>query len=123
MRSSGLMVLMRSKEVSYGCRAMVIGKLISLCKVIGKLIKSIKIISRFEDIIEVIHIGGSDGNEQTLYATMELNSPAMIPGILTEGVYGTKYTINGKHVWARKFIPSHKSYNNNLLSHSYGNLF
>ena len=49
---------------------------------------------RFGDIIEAIHMGGSGGNEQTLYATMKLNSPAMIPGILTEGVYRTKYTIN-----------------------------
>ncbi|KAF8055516.1 hypothetical protein N665_1292s0013 [Sinapis alba] len=77
---------------------------------------------RFGEIIVAINMGGAGENEQTLYATMELNCASRIPDILTEGIYRTKFTINGKHVWARKFIPSHKP-TNSLLSYSYGNFF
>ncbi|KAL0856834.1 hypothetical protein Bca101_061988 [Brassica carinata] len=65
---------------------------------------------RFGEIIEVIYMGGAGGNGQTLYATMELNSASQFPETLT------KYNINGKHVWARKFIPNHKSSSSLLLS-------
>ncbi|CAH8328001.1 unnamed protein product [Eruca vesicaria subsp. sativa] len=73
----------------------------------------------FGEIIVAIHMGGAGANEQTLYATMELNSPAMIPQILIAGLDRTKFIINGKHVWARRFIPSHKPSSNNLLSRSF----
>ncbi|XP_018443311.1 uncharacterized protein LOC108815158 [Raphanus sativus] len=64
---------------------------------------------RFGEIIEAIHMGGAGRTGQTLYAAaMVLNSPAMIPAIIMEGISTTKFSINGKHVWARKFIPSHK---------------
>ncbi|KAF2570019.1 hypothetical protein F2Q70_00006352 [Brassica cretica] len=62
---------------------------------------------RFGEIVEAIHMGGAGENEQTLYATMQLSSVSKVPEILTED--RTQYIINGKHVWARKFIPSHKS--------------
>ncbi|KAF3503868.1 hypothetical protein F2Q69_00045080 [Brassica cretica] len=62
---------------------------------------------RFGEIVEAIHMGGAGENEQTLYATMQLSSVSKVPDILTED--RTQYIINGKHVWARKFIPSHKS--------------
>ncbi|XP_018443312.1 uncharacterized protein LOC108815160 [Raphanus sativus] len=79
---------------------------------------------RFGDMIEAIHMGGTEGTGQNLYATMLLNSPSKIPEILMEGVFRTKYTINGKHVWARKFIPSHKSSSKkNRYLHSHGNYF
>lgn len=60
---------------------------------------------------------GVEGNDQALYARLVLNSAAKIPEIVSDGISRTKYTINGKHVWARKYIP--KSSINNL-SPSYG---
>ncbi|CAA7031492.1 unnamed protein product [Microthlaspi erraticum] len=68
---------------------------------------------RFGDIIEAIYMPGVEGNEQqALYARMVLHSAAKIPEIVTTGITRTKYTINGKHVWARKFIPNLKAANN-----------
>lgn len=73
---------------------------------------------RFGDIIEAIHMPGMEGNEQALFAKMVLHSAVKIPEIVTTGITRTKYIINGKHVWARKFIPNAKSANN--LSPSFG---
>ncbi|KAL0735955.1 hypothetical protein Bca4012_012165 [Brassica carinata] len=79
---------------------------------------------RFGEIIEAIKMGGAGGDGQTLYATMELTCASYVPEILSQGVYRTKYSINGKHVWARKFIPSHKkSSKSRLLSDSYEDFF
>ncbi|CAF2348187.1 hypothetical protein BRARA_J02076 [Brassica rapa] len=78
---------------------------------------------RFGGIVEAIRMGGAEVNEQTLYATMELSSASRVPDILIEGVYMTKYIINGKHAWARKFIPSRKSSSKHRSRHSYGNFF
>jgi len=61
---------------------------------------------------------GGEGNEQALYAKMVLHSAAMIPEIVSDGIERNKYTINGKHVWARKYIP--RSSINNNLAPSYG---
>ncbi|KAL0843048.1 hypothetical protein Bca101_016293 [Brassica carinata] len=58
---------------------------------------------RHGDIIEAIHMGAGGGYGQALYATMVLHSAAKIQEILNGGVFSTKFTINGKHVWARKF--------------------
>lgn len=68
---------------------------------------------RFGDIVEAIHMGGVGGKDQALYARMVLRSAAKIPEIVSddEGCR-TKFTINGKHVKARKFIPNYKSFNN-----------
>ncbi|CAN7068284.1 unnamed protein product [Brassica rapa subsp. trilocularis] len=78
---------------------------------------------RFGGIVEAIRMGGAGVDEQTLYATMELSSASRVPDILIEGVYMTKYIINGKHVWARKFIPSHRSSSKHRSRHSHGNFF
>lgn len=43
-----------------------------------------------------------EGDEQPLYAKMVARSPAVIDGIV-EG-NKAKYSINGKHVWARKYV-------------------
>ncbi|EOA22855.1 hypothetical protein CARUB_v10003585mg [Capsella rubella] len=67
---------------------------------------------RFGEIIEAIIMPGGEGNEQALYAKMVLHSAALIPEIVSDAVTRTKYTINGKHVWARKYIP--RSSLNNL---------
>ncbi|XP_010424084.2 PREDICTED: uncharacterized protein LOC104709120, partial [Camelina sativa] len=60
---------------------------------------------RFGEIIEAIIMPPGEGNEQALYAKMVLHSAAMIPEIVSDEVTRTKYIINGKHVWARKYIP------------------
>ncbi|KAL1192882.1 hypothetical protein V5N11_013267 [Cardamine amara subsp. amara] len=65
---------------------------------------------RFGDIIEAILMPGV-GHEQVLYATMVLRSAAMVPEILSSEEIKNKFTIKGKHVWARKFIPK---YSNNI---------
>ncbi|XP_010495181.1 PREDICTED: uncharacterized protein LOC104772243 [Camelina sativa] len=59
----------------------------------------------FGEIIEAIIMPAGEGNEQALYAKMVLHSAAMIPEIASDAVTRTKYIINGKHVWARKYIP------------------
>ncbi|ESQ41309.1 hypothetical protein EUTSA_v10015793mg [Eutrema salsugineum] len=61
---------------------------------------------RFGEIIESIHMPGVEGNGQALYAKMVLHSASKIPEIVENGGdTKTKFTINGKHVWARKFLP------------------
>ncbi|CAH2072835.1 unnamed protein product [Thlaspi arvense] len=73
---------------------------------------------RYGEIIEAIEMGGKEGNEQVLYAKMVLRSAATIPEIVENGGdTRNKFTINGKHVWARKFIPRSSM---NLLPPSYG---
>ncbi|KAJ0229055.1 hypothetical protein HA466_0319390 [Hirschfeldia incana] len=67
---------------------------------------------RFGDIVEAIHMGGVGGKDQALYARLVLRSAAKIPEILNGEGCRTKFTINGKHVKARKFIPNYKSVNN-----------
>ncbi|XP_050220062.1 uncharacterized protein LOC126670392 [Mercurialis annua] len=43
-------------------------------------------------------------NEQALFARIVFRSPVTIPSILN-GEDKAKFYINGKHVWARKFVP------------------
>ena len=63
--------------------------------------------------MEAIHMGGVGGKDlQALYARMVLRSAAKIPEIVKDEACPTKFTINGKHVKARKFIPIRKSVNN-----------
>ena len=58
-------------------------------------------------------MGGVGGKDlQALYARMVLRSAAKIPEIVKDEACPTKFTINGKHVKARKFIPIRKSVNN-----------
>ncbi|CAH2072834.1 unnamed protein product [Thlaspi arvense] len=74
---------------------------------------------RYGEVIEAIEMGGKVGDEEVLYAKMVLQSAATIPEILDNGgdSRNRKFTINGKHVWARKFSPRSS---NNLLPPSYG---
>ncbi|CAH8325108.1 unnamed protein product [Eruca vesicaria subsp. sativa] len=64
---------------------------------------------RFGEIVEAINMANEGGR----YATMVLRSAAKIPEIVNDGVDKTKFIINGKFVWAQKFIPNHKSVNYN----------
>ncbi|KAF3541844.1 hypothetical protein F2Q69_00018758 [Brassica cretica] len=62
----------------------------------------------FGDIVEAIHMGGVKRKDQAMYACMVLRSAAKIPEIVSDGLDRTKFTINGKYFWARRFIPNHK---------------
>lgn len=55
------------------------------------------------------------GREQALYAKILLLSAAMIQEIVSGGEILNKFTLNGKNVWAQKFIPS----SSNNISPSY----
>ncbi|KAK3040353.1 hypothetical protein RJ639_026758 [Escallonia herrerae] len=44
--------------------------------------------------------------DQALFARIVFSSPTFIELIL-DGVVKAKFTINGKHVWMRKFVPKH----------------
>ncbi|XP_057784523.1 uncharacterized protein LOC131001905 [Salvia miltiorrhiza] len=57
---------------------------------------------KFGDFIEDLMMQEVEGDEQPLYAKMVARTPAVIDGIV-EG-NKAKYSINGKHVWARKYV-------------------
>ncbi|XP_042023961.1 uncharacterized protein LOC121771246 isoform X2 [Salvia splendens] len=57
---------------------------------------------RFGDFIEDVIMQEVEADEQPLYAKMVAKSAAVIDGIV-EG-NKAKYSINGKHVWARKYV-------------------
>ncbi|KAI3470431.1 hypothetical protein Pfo_027094 [Paulownia fortunei] len=57
---------------------------------------------RFGDFIENLIMQEVGEDEQVLYARMVARSAAVIDGIV--GGSKAKYAINGKHVWARKYV-------------------
>ncbi|KAL5768520.1 hypothetical protein ACOSP7_015065 [Xanthoceras sorbifolium] len=58
----------------------------------------------YGDCIESLHMQEVQPNEQSLFARIIFCSASTIDVILN-GVAKAKFTINGKHVWARKFVP------------------
>lgn len=58
----------------------------------------------YGNCIESLHMQDVMPNEQPLFARIVCNSPAAIEYVLNGNVKA-KFTINGKHVWARKFVP------------------
>ncbi|KAA3486157.1 Rho guanine nucleotide exchange factor [Gossypium australe] len=58
----------------------------------------------YGNCIESLHMQDVMPNEQPLFARIVCHSPAAIEYILNGNVKA-KFTINGKHVWARKFVP------------------
>ncbi|KAI3758016.1 hypothetical protein L6452_05562 [Arctium lappa] len=60
----------------------------------------------FGDFIEAIHMHDVGRDEQPLYARIVAYSPSMVNTIVgRDGPEGkSKYNINGKHVWARKYV-------------------
>ncbi|KVI06939.1 hypothetical protein Ccrd_014726, partial [Cynara cardunculus var. scolymus] len=60
----------------------------------------------FGDFIEAIHMHDVGPEEQPLYARIVACSPSMVNTIVgRDGPEGkSKYNINGKHVWARKYV-------------------
>ncbi|CAI9772430.1 unnamed protein product [Fraxinus pennsylvanica] len=57
---------------------------------------------RFGDFIEDIFMQEVDAGEQPLFARLVVRSSSIINSIA--GGSKAKYTINGKHVWARKYV-------------------
>ncbi|XVF88895.1 hypothetical protein PTKIN_Ptkin19aG0087300 [Pterospermum kingtungense] len=57
----------------------------------------------YGDCIESLHMQEVMPYEQSLFARIVFHSPAAIEMILN-GTSKAKFTINGKHVWARKFV-------------------
>lgn len=58
----------------------------------------------FGNCIESFHMQEVKADEQSLYAKIVFTRPSFIQSILN-GVGKAKFTINGKHVWMRKFVP------------------
>ncbi|XP_022749969.1 uncharacterized protein LOC111299184 [Durio zibethinus] len=58
----------------------------------------------YGDCIESLHMQEVLPNEQSLFARIVFHSASSIEMILN-GMGKAKFTINGKHVWARKFVP------------------
>ncbi|KAL4341269.1 hypothetical protein GQ457_08G003310 [Hibiscus cannabinus] len=61
----------------------------------------------YGDCIESLHMQEVMPNEQPLFARIVCYSTATIEMIL-QGSAKVKFNINGKHVWARKFVPKHR---------------
>ncbi|XP_057528226.1 uncharacterized protein LOC130806973 [Amaranthus tricolor] len=57
----------------------------------------------FGDIIEELTMQEVSENEQPLYAKLVVRNAIAMEAVLSEEGK-TKFSINGKHVWARKFI-------------------
>ncbi|XP_060190517.1 uncharacterized protein LOC132619709 [Lycium barbarum] len=58
----------------------------------------------FGECIESIYVQEVKPHEQSLYARVVFFTPAIIDIILS-AVTKAKFTINGKHVWMRKYVP------------------
>ncbi|CAK9167650.1 unnamed protein product [Ilex paraguariensis] len=58
---------------------------------------------KFGDFIETIYMQDVPADEQALYARLIARSASVIEAIVGGGGRA-KYTINGKHVWARKYV-------------------
>ncbi|KAA8523323.1 hypothetical protein F0562_009746 [Nyssa sinensis] len=60
----------------------------------------------FGKCVESLYMQEVPPNEQSLYARIVFFSASAIDMILN-GQEKVKYNINGKHIWARKFVPKH----------------
>ncbi|XP_027368743.1 uncharacterized protein LOC113874729 [Abrus precatorius] len=58
----------------------------------------------YGDCIEALYMQEVQPNEQPLFARIVFHKISIIDMIL-RGANKAKFTINGKHVWARKFVP------------------
>ncbi|KAJ7955983.1 Rho guanine nucleotide exchange factor [Quillaja saponaria] len=62
------------------------------------------LIRNYGDCVESLYMQEVQPNEQSLFARIVFHKASIIDGIL-RGRGKVKFTINGKHVWARKFVP------------------
>ncbi|CAN6704886.1 unnamed protein product [Malus baccata var. baccata] len=58
---------------------------------------------KFGDFIESVFMQEVTGDDQPLYARLVVRSASSIPVVLN-GKSKAKFSINGKHVWARKYV-------------------
>ncbi|CAI9108869.1 OLC1v1008569C1 [Oldenlandia corymbosa var. corymbosa] len=61
---------------------------------------------KFGDFIENIHMQQVAENEQVLFARVVARAPAFVNAVVEGGK--AKYSINRKHVWARKYVRNKK---------------
>ncbi|KAL8251847.1 hypothetical protein R6Q59_035540 [Mikania micrantha] len=63
--------------------------------------------SMFGDFIQSIHMQPVEPGIQPLFARIVVRCPSLVRAVVDrDGQHGkSKYIINGKHVWARKFVP------------------
>ncbi|KAJ1427908.1 hypothetical protein SESBI_09295 [Sesbania bispinosa] len=61
----------------------------------------------YGDCIEALHMQEVQPTEQSLYARVVFHKIGTIDLVLG-GAYRVKFTISGKHMWARKFMPKRK---------------
>ncbi|KAJ0533606.1 hypothetical protein HanRHA438_Chr09g0392361 [Helianthus annuus] len=61
----------------------------------------------FGDIIQSLHMQPVEAGTQPLFARIVVRNPSSLKAVIgKDGLQGkSKYVINGKHVWARKFVP------------------
>lgn len=69
----------------------------------------------FGQFIEEIHMQEVLSDEQPLFARMVCRSSSIIPKIAPPGTK-SMYSINGKHIYAKKFVRSKKSGKKNKKS-------
>ncbi|XP_058213504.1 uncharacterized protein LOC131325327 isoform X2 [Rhododendron vialii] len=62
----------------------------------------------YGDCIESLYMQEVQVGEQSLFSRIVFYSPSFIDLIL-KGEGKVKFTINGKHVWMRKFVPKHRA--------------
>ncbi|KAM4097482.1 hypothetical protein ACJW30_07G003200 [Castanea mollissima] len=60
----------------------------------------------YGDCIESLHMQEVQPHQQVLFARIIFQTASTMEMILS-GTGKVKFTINGKHVWARKFVPKH----------------
>lgn len=60
----------------------------------------------FGDFIESIYMQPVEGDNQPLFARIVAKNACMVRAVVDRdgGVGKSKYYINGKHVWARKYV-------------------
>lgn len=61
----------------------------------------------YGDCVETIHMQEVQFGEQSLYARIVFYDPNVITVVLN-GVEKAKFTIKGKHIWMRKFVPKRR---------------
>ncbi|XP_076920389.1 uncharacterized protein LOC143581503 [Bidens hawaiensis] len=60
----------------------------------------------FGDCIQSIHMQPVEPGSQPLFARMVVRDLSSVRAVIGNGLDGkSRYVINGKHVWARKFVP------------------
>ncbi|XP_073132472.1 uncharacterized protein [Henckelia pumila] len=59
----------------------------------------------YGNCVESVHMQEVRADEQALYARVVFHRPAFIESVLN-GMNKAKFSINGKHVWMRKFVPN-----------------